>query len=60
MSGSPLSYLTLFKATQAQTLESRRRTFVQWNRGRTMAEYLERDRIMDYQEHSLSGKFTTW
>ncbi|KAI0088857.1 hypothetical protein BDY19DRAFT_1041718 [Irpex rosettiformis] len=55
-----LSELTLVKATPAQELDSCKRTFVQWSRGMTMEEYVERDKVMAQQEHCADGKWTTW
>lgn len=55
-----LSDLTLVRATPGQVLESRKRTFVQWSRGKTMTEFLERDRLLDGREHAQTGKMTTW
>lgn len=51
--------LTLVPANREQTLESRRRTFVQWARGLSLEEYLTRESQLDIAEHA-AGKLTTW
>ncbi|KAI0072073.1 hypothetical protein K474DRAFT_1711926 [Panus rudis PR-1116 ss-1] len=43
-----------------QTIESRKRTAVQWKKGFTVDEYLKRDAIMDEYEHARDGKLVTW
>ncbi|CCM06660.1 uncharacterized protein FIBRA_08945 [Fibroporia radiculosa] len=60
MSSIPLANLSLFPATPEQTLESRKRTAVQWANGLTAAEYVRRDVVMDAQEHAAEGNLTTW
>lgn len=54
-----LSDLTLFRATREQTLEARERTWVQWARGKTMAEYLEKDLVMENDE-CAGDKWVDW
>ncbi|KAK0202809.1 hypothetical protein DFS33DRAFT_1374768 [Desarmillaria ectypa] len=48
-----LSSLSLFPATQAQLIESRRRSFKEWGRSMTEEEYLRRDADMDSDEHAV-------
>jgi len=55
-----LATLTLSKATPEQTLESRKRSHVQWHRGLDISQYLQRDAILDDFEHAKDGKLTTW
>lgn len=55
-----LAALTLSKATLEQTLESRRRSHVQWHRSLDVDQYLERDAILDDFEHAKDGKLATW
>lgn len=55
-----LAALSLFPATPSQIIESRKTSFVQWNQGRTLVEYLERDSILDSLENSSNRKLTTW
>lgn len=55
-----LAALTLSKATLEQTLESRRRSHVQWHRGLDVDQYLQRDAILDEFEHAKDGKLATW
>ncbi|KAK0467250.1 uncharacterized protein EV420DRAFT_1300541 [Desarmillaria tabescens] len=52
--------LSLFPATQAQTIESRRRSFKEWGRSMTEEEYLRRDAEMDSDEHASNRRLTTW
>ncbi|EIN06031.1 hypothetical protein PUNSTDRAFT_121969 [Punctularia strigosozonata HHB-11173 SS5] len=61
MAGSDdFASLSLFLATPEQVVESRRRTWVQWGRGLTIEQYLERDASMDSLEHARDGKLRTW
>ena len=55
-----LATLSLYPATEEQTLASRKRTFPQWGRGLTIEQYLTRDAQLDVQEHATGGKLTTW
>ncbi|KAI0746877.1 hypothetical protein C8Q80DRAFT_1321816 [Daedaleopsis nitida] len=55
-----LADLTLFPATPEQTIESRKRTFVQWARGQSLEEYLHKDAIQENDEHAANGKLITW
>ncbi|KAJ3558224.1 hypothetical protein NM688_g1052 [Phlebia brevispora] len=55
-----LSQLSLFPATTEQTLESRKRTAVEWAKGMSLEQYIERDRIMDDYEHARDGNLITW
>lgn len=45
--GGSLASLTLFRATPAQVLESRRRTWPEWGGVLTEEQYLERDNQLD-------------
>ena len=60
MSSHALKDLSLFPATAEQAVESRKRSAVEWGRGRSIDQYVERDRIMDEHEHAKDGKLTTW
>ena len=55
-----LSQFSIYPATAEQIQESRMRTAVQWRRGLSMEQYLERDRIMDAYEQARDGKLITW
>lgn len=55
-----LASLTLFRATPAQVLESRRRTWPEWGGVLTEEQYLERDNQMDGMEHAANSKMITW
>ncbi|KAF8446282.1 hypothetical protein L210DRAFT_3474926 [Boletus edulis BED1] len=55
-----LASLTLFRATPAQVLESRRRTWPEWGGVLTEGQYLERDNQMDAMEHATDSKTITW
>lgn len=59
-SDSDLSSLSIFPATADQVIESRKRTYAQWNAGRTVDEYLRRDSILDEFDNSANHKLTTW
>lgn len=52
--------LSLFPATPEQVHESRTRTAVQWARGLSLEDYIQRDVIMDKYEHAADGKLITW
>lgn len=58
----PLEFasLTLFRATPAQVLESRRRTWLEWGGVLTEEQYLERDNQMDGMQHATDSKMITW
>ncbi|KAF8899640.1 hypothetical protein CPB84DRAFT_1780294 [Gymnopilus junonius] len=56
----PLSCLTLFPATKAQVIESRKRSFASWGRGATLEQYLARDARSDNHEVSKDGRLVTW
>ncbi|KAI0674402.1 hypothetical protein C8Q78DRAFT_967627 [Trametes maxima] len=60
MTSTPFAALSLYTATPAQTIESRKRTADQWARGLSLEAYLERDSIMDTHEHAAGGKLVTW
>ena len=60
MSFADHSLLSLFPATRDQILESRKRTSVQWGRGLTLEQYLQRESRLDTAEHAQGDKFTTW
>lgn len=55
-----LATLTLSKATPEQTLESRKRNYVEWHRGLDVDQYLRRDAVLDDFEHAKDGKLVTW
>ena len=55
-----LATLTLSKATPEQTLESRKRCYVEWHRGLSLDQHLQRDTILDDFEHAKDGKLVTW
>ena len=55
-----LADLSLFPATYEQIIESRKRTAVQWSGNMTLEQYLQRDAILDKQEHAADGRFVTW
>ncbi|KAF8886729.1 hypothetical protein BD779DRAFT_1441401 [Infundibulicybe gibba] len=55
-----LSLLSLFQATHAQMILSRRRTFTEWGKGMSEEEYLQRDLDCDAFEHTKDGKLITW
>ncbi|KAF9243790.1 hypothetical protein BU15DRAFT_86226 [Melanogaster broomeanus] len=60
MAPSDLASLTLFPATPAQVLESRKRTWPQWGGALTEEQYLERDAQMEAMEHATDSKLVTW
>ncbi|TCD68758.1 hypothetical protein EIP91_009904 [Steccherinum ochraceum] len=60
MSSPSLDTLTIYPATPEQTLESRKRSAVEWSKGRSLEQYVERDRIMDDHPHASNGRLTTW
>lgn len=53
---------SLYIATPEQLLEHRIRCSEQpeWAGGLNRKEYLERDRLLDYDEHASDGKLITW
>ncbi|KIJ21459.1 hypothetical protein PAXINDRAFT_173616 [Paxillus involutus ATCC 200175] len=55
-----LASLTLFPATPAQVIESRKRTWPQWGGALTKEQYLERDAQKDLMEHATESKMITW
>ncbi|KAG1876637.1 hypothetical protein DFJ58DRAFT_182730 [Suillus subalutaceus] len=55
-----LASLSLFRATSAQTEESRRRTFPQWGGALSLTDFLARDATMESGEHAKDGKWITW
>ena len=59
MADLPLK-LSLFAATPEQIQESRKRSHASWSRGLSVEAYVERDNIMDLQEHATEGKLVTW
>ncbi|KAH8083343.1 hypothetical protein BXZ70DRAFT_1002512 [Cristinia sonorae] len=56
----PLEALSLFPATQEQVSVSRKCTAAQWNRGKTVGQYVQRDVIMDEHEHAVHDRLITW
>ena len=59
MSSVHFSSLSIYPATREQTIESRKRSFVAWNRGLPLEHYLHRDASMDDDEHARE-KLITW
>jgi hypothetical protein len=57
---SELATLSLFPATPDQVIASRKRTFVEWAKGMTLEQYLQRDASLDAMEHAVNGNLTTW
>jgi hypothetical protein len=55
-----LSSLSLFVATPAQVLESRRRSFLEWGDGMTEGQYLEREASIDLLKCSRDGMLIIW
>ncbi|TBU41719.1 hypothetical protein BD309DRAFT_964638 [Dichomitus squalens] len=55
-----LADLSLFPATREQTIESRKRTLLQWGRGRSIKEYLHTEVILETREPAIDGKFVVW
>lgn len=55
-----LSSLSLFVATLEQVFESRKRTSVEWGKGLTLEEYLDRDVVGEGEEFGKDGKLVTW
>ena len=55
-----LSTLSLFIATPAQLLESRKRTFHQWAEGLTEEQYIERETSIEAMEHAADSKLIAW
>ncbi|KAH9479632.1 hypothetical protein JR316_0008227 [Psilocybe cubensis] len=55
-----LADVSIFPATRAQIVESRRRSYEAWGRGMTLEEYLARDAVMDGHEVARDGKLVTW
>ncbi|KAF9229671.1 hypothetical protein BS17DRAFT_33754 [Gyrodon lividus] len=60
MASSDLASLTLFPATTAQLLETRKRTWPQWGGALTEEQYLERDAQMDVMDHAIDSGMITW
>lgn len=52
--------LSLYPATDEQTFESRKRTFVQWNRGLDLDSYLGREKHFGQLPHAANGNLITW
>jgi hypothetical protein len=55
-----LSQISLFRATQAQKIESRKRTHVLWSRGLSLEAYLKRDERLEQHELARDGRWITW
>lgn len=55
-----LSKVSLYAATTEQIIASRKRTFVEWGRGLTMDEYLDRDAVGEGEEFGRDEKLMTW
>ncbi|KAI0711175.1 hypothetical protein C8T65DRAFT_829492 [Cerioporus squamosus] len=52
--------LSIFPATSEQVQVSRSRYAAQWSIGRSLEAYLQRDVVLDAEEHAANGKLTTW
>jgi hypothetical protein len=57
---SDLASLSIFPATQDQVLASRKHSSVQWAKGISVEEYLQRDALLEVLEHAADGKLVTW
>lgn len=55
-----LDQLTLKPASKAQTIESRKRSSVEWAKWLTLEQYLRRDEEAEELDHAKDGKLTTW
>ncbi len=55
-----LADLSLFPATSEQVRESRSRYAARWSIGRSLEAYLQRDVVLDADEHAANGKLITW
>ena len=60
MSQSEFASLTLFRATPAQVLESRKRSWPEWGGPLTEEQYLERSAQMDVMKHAANFRMITW
>lgn len=60
MTPIPLSQLTIKQATASQVEASRRLSWTQWNRGRSLEEYLRQNAEMDKCSFSLDNRYFTW
>lgn len=54
------SKVSLYAATAEQIIASRKRTFVEWGRGLTVDEYLDRDAVGEGEDFGRDGKLMTW
>jgi hypothetical protein len=54
------SSLTIVPATPEQAIVSRKRTYVEWGKGLTQDEYLERDAIGETMEFGKDDRLMTW
>jgi hypothetical protein len=52
--------LTLKSASNAQIIESRKRSFVEWGKWLTLEQYLQRDKEAEALDHAKGGRLTTW
>jgi hypothetical protein len=55
-----MSDLSIFPATRDQVLVSCKRSWVQWAKGMSIEEYLQRDASLEVLEHAVDGKLITW
>lgn len=56
----PLDKLELRPASQAQLVESRRLTSVQWAKWYSLEEYLQRLEYLETLDHASEGKLIVW
>ncbi|KAG8910878.1 hypothetical protein FRC01_006073 [Tulasnella sp. 417] len=60
MAPIPLNQLTIKQATPSQIEFSRRLTWMEWNRGRSVEEYLSYSAKLDECSFSISSRYLTW
>ncbi|KAG8954395.1 hypothetical protein FRC04_011721 [Tulasnella sp. 424] len=60
MASIPLNQLTIKQATPPQVELSRRLTWAEWNRGRSVEEYLRQDAEMDKYSFCTNNRYFTW
>lgn len=60
MTPIPLSQLTIKQATPSQIELSRRLTWTEWGRGRSVEEYLREYAETDQCSFSMNDRYFTW
>jgi hypothetical protein len=55
-----LAEVSLYAATREQTIESWKRTVVEWGMGLTSEEYIDRELVGEKGEFARDGKNITW